>query len=154
MREIDTCLAGNAFRAATKLNVGLSLEVAQRLEELDRKVEEGNKQLAYMLRRFNLERVDVKQIQNLLKASSGAQKTLLARSAHDLGVLLQAQQKLFADRQALRDRSEGRHPEALIRVRNTAYPGVALRIGDHVKTIQAEIASPVFRIRDGRIVEG
>jgi len=153
LKEVDARTLGYAIGVATTVVVGTDLATAQKLDELDDKLSEGTKQILRLLGRFGIERVDVTQIQSLLTASTGTRRRMLALAARQLGKLVQVHQGLLRERQRLEEWAVRGAGDAHIRVRETAYPGVTIRVGTHRKEIDAETASPDYHVAGGHLME-
>ena len=131
LKGVEMFRAGSPSGASTALNVGLNPDQAGKLDELQKKLAEFNKVITRHLARFNLKEVDVPQIQKLLGAATGPQRKMLARSAKQLGELLQAHQKLLNERSEIEIKMILEFDQAAIVIAEMAYAGVQVRVGDH-----------------------
>ncbi len=153
LKGIDLFFAGNAASTRTVLNAGMDLTQAQKLDDLNQKIKEGSKQVQRILDRFGLVQVDVAQIQNMLAASTGARRKVLAGAARKLGELVQANQKLIMEKKEVEEKATTGLEAAVIIVRSTAFPGVQIRLGEYRRAIQQEITSPRFHLEQGELAE-
>jgi|GEM_PF-1058347 hypothetical protein len=153
LRGIDVFFAGNAASTKTVLNAGMDLMMAQKLDDLTVHLNESNKQIQRILDRFGLERLDVAQIQNMLAASTGAKRKVLANSARKLGEFVQVNQKLVQEKKAIETKASAGLKDAKIIVRSTIYPGVRIRLGDFQRVITDEMTSPRFHLNQGEMAE-
>ena len=151
-RSVDICTAGTPDRTSTAINVGVSPDQAEKLEHLDMRLQEANKLVVRYLQRFGLDRVDVTQIQNILKASTGPRKRVLALSAKQLGEAVQAQQKLLKEREKIRSSVSKIQHDSIIIMREKVMPGVSVRVGDFHEKINDVIMSPRYHIRKERLM--
>ena len=152
MRGIDTYLAGNPTAATTELAAGVDPQQARELDLLNRKLDESNKHVTRQLTRFQMDKLDISAIQKLLSASTGPQKKVLARAAKQLGQMVQLHQKLLAQKKELEEGVQRGIANTAIVVREMAYPGVEIRIGDRSRKISDEMDSPLFVMEDNRLV--
>lgn len=151
-RSIDICTAGTPNRTSTEVNVGVSPDQAEKLEQLDFRLQEANKLVVRYLQRFGLDHVDVAQIQNILKASTGPRQRVLALSAKQLGEAVQVQQKLIKEREKLRSSVDKLQQDAVIIMRDKIMPGVSVRVGDFNVKVNEVIMSPRYHIRKERLL--
>ena len=131
----------------------MSPDQAEKLEKLDMQLQESNKLVVRYLQRFGLEHVDVVQIQNILKASTGPRKRVLALSAKQLGEVVQAQQKLLKEQEKIRSSVDQNQHDSVIIMREKAMPGVMVRVGDFNAKINDVIMSPRYHIRKARLMD-
>jgi len=122
-------------------------EQAQKLDLLSRKLEESQKMLMRQLERFNLKKVDVQAIQRRLAASTGPQKKVLARSARQLGEVVQVHQALIKEKHEIEQGMAENLGGAAIEATEQAFPGVCIRIGDRQRQLKDEIQKARFHIR-------
>ena len=149
---LDLHTAGTPTGANTQLNAGLDLEHGKKLDELTGKIETGNQQIQRLLDRFNMTSLDVGQIQKRLSAAQGPKKKILANSAHQLGQIIKVHQGLLQERAKITNSLGKTIPNAIVTVREKAYAGVAIRIGDHVTRVRNDIEHSVFLIRNDTLV--
>ena len=150
LKGVELFRAGSPSGTSTALNVGLNPDQAGKLDELQKRIAELNKVISRQLARFNLEKVDVPQIQKLLGAATGPHRKMLAHSAKQLGELLQAHQKLLNNRSEIEVKMILEFDEAAIKIAEMAYPGVQVRVGDHRRKLsQAAEALQFFVDEEG-----
>ena len=152
MRGVDMYMAGNPTLVTTEIAAGVDPKQARGLDLLNRKLDESNKHVSRQLTRFQMDKLDVGAIQKLLAASTGPQKKVLARAAKQLGQMVQLHQKLLNERRELEEGVQQGMSGAAITVREMAYPGVEIRIGDRARKIADETESPVFRMEEHKLV--
>ena len=77
------------------------------------------------LSRFNLQKLDVKAIQQRLSASTGPQKKVLARAAKQLGeMIVQLHQALLRERQSVEEGAAGGlNTAAFVEAEKGLFPG-------------------------------
>ncbi len=153
-KGMDLHLGGAPAGSKTELVAGLARVQAETLDKLSQRIEECNQHIAVILDRFNLSRIDIGQIRNMIAASVGPRRKILARHARQLGEIAQLYQKLLGQRQAMKTQLSAHLLQVSIRVRGTAFPGVELQIGEYRRRIEEEIESPCFHLREGKLVEG
>ncbi len=152
LHGMDIYSAGTPTGTHTELNAGLDLEHGKKLDALNERIETGNQQIQRLLDRFSLTSLDVKQIKNRLVAAQGPKKKILANSARQLGEIVKAHQVLLKDRAKLHGSLLKVAPDARVIVREKAYSGVAIRIGNQATHIRNEIEHSVFQIRNDILV--
>ena len=150
---IDTYIAGTYQGTMTTLVAGMGPEQAQQLDKLNRGIEEANTHITHLLEKFGLTHIDVGQIRNMIAASTGPRRKILAKHAQQLGQLIQGYQKLLTARKQLEEQLNEALQQAAIMIRDSAFPGVQIRLGPHQRTLSEAIKNPNFRIVDGKLVE-
>ncbi|MBT3601898.1 MAG: hypothetical protein HN521_02420, partial [Candidatus Latescibacteria bacterium] len=101
---------------------------------------------------FDLDTVNVQQIQNILSASTGPRKKVLALSAKQLGEAVQAQQKLIKARLEVRAKVDKVQYAAVVIVRDRVMPGVIIRVGDYTQKALDVIKAPRYKIQNDRLI--
>jgi uncharacterized protein len=152
LQGLDLHTAGTPTGTNTQLNAGLDLEHGKKLDELTGKIETGNQQIQRLLDRFNMTSLDVGQIQKRLAAAQGPKKKILANSAHQLGQIVKSHQALLQERAKITGSLGKTLPNAHVTVREKAYAGVAIRIGDQITRVRNDIEHSVFLIRNDALV--
>ena len=150
--SIDTHTAGAFNQTATELNVGVRPEQAEKLQSIDAHMQEANKLIIRYLQRFDLDTVNVQQIQNILSASTGPRKKVLALSAKQLGEAVQAQQKLIKARLKVRAKVDKVQYAAVVIVRDRVMPGVIIRVGHYTQKALDVIKAPRYKIQNDRLI--
>ena len=151
-RSIDVHTVGASNQLSTELNVGLSPEQAEKLEDIDTHLKEAMKLIARYLKRFDLDYVNVQQIQNILAASTGPRKKVLVLSAKQLGEAVQAQQKLIQAREEIRSKVDRLQYDSMIIVRDRVMPGAVLRVGDYTQSALDVIKAPRYKIQNDKLI--
>ena len=148
---IDVHIAGSAAGVPTTLIAGLAPKQARELARLDRGIKRIYEHILHILQHFYLQRIDVMQIRNMIAATKGPRRQLMAGYARKLGELVQTYQELLAEQERLRQTISVAVQGVEIRVRNMAFPGVIIRIGDKEHTITEEIRNICFYLKDGEL---
>ena len=149
MHGIETFTAGSTDGVESVLVAGLGRDQARELERVERSISASNTQIERILDRLELRTVDVNQIRNLISGATGPNRRLLVRRARQLGELGQTYQQLLIRRRAIVARLDGGTGE--IKIWDTAYPGVVVRVGEHQCSIQDERRSPHFLVKGDRL---
>ena len=152
-RGMEVYRAGDASGASTQLYAGLDPEQAKKLDELQRKLMELTKHIERHLAKFSMQHVDVPQIQRLLAASTGPQRKLLAATARKLGELLQANKQLLDERASIENAMVQELDDAVVKIQEMVYPGVAVRIGDHTRRVREAAETLSFHVENDALVE-
>ena len=121
--------------------------------DVQAKIEEGNRQIRRLLEKFSLKKLDVAQVQNVLQASQGPRRKILAKAAHQLGEIIQVYQTLLRMRIEIQERVKQGVRDTTIRVWGIAYPGAEIRIGQEHKRLTEEIKEPRFHLKDDELVD-
>ncbi|MFT5366042.1 MAG: hypothetical protein ACI8V2_000984 [Candidatus Latescibacterota bacterium] len=150
--SIDVYIAGASNQMATELNVGVNPEQAEKLGDIDTHLQEAHKLVIRYLKRFDLDYVNVQQIQNILAASSGPRKKVLILSAKQLGEAVQAQQRLTKAREEIRAKVDRLQYHSVIIVRDRVMPGVVIRVGDYTQKALDVIRGPRYKIQNDRLI--
>ena len=145
-KGVDVYHAGSPSGASTALNAGLQPDQAGQLDTLKKKMSELGKQIDRLLARFNLNVVDVPQIQKMIAASTGPQRKMLARAAKQLGELLQANKKLLDERSDIEGKMSQSLAGAKIKIAEQVYPGVEVRLGDHKRRLKEAAEALLFYV--------
>jgi len=152
-RGLDVHQAGDASGATTQLFAGVDPDQAKKLDNLHGKLMELTRQIERHLAKFNMQHVDVPQIQRLLAASTGPQRKLLAATARKLGALLKANQQLLDERATIENAMVSELDDAVIKIQEMVYPGVAVRIGDHSRRVRQAAEALSFHVANDTLVE-
>ena len=150
---IDIRSAGTISGSDTILVAGLTPGQSEQLEKATRGAETSYEHVLRILRQFGLTRMDVAQVRNLIKASTGPRRKLLANRARQLGQLAQVYQTLLTRKQELRDTIAEAAQGARIRVSDSVRMGVQIRVGEYRRVLKADVTSPCFHISDNQLVE-
>lgn len=150
--SIDVHTAGASNQVSTELNVGVSPEQAEKLGEIDAHIQEASKLIIRYLKRFDLEYLNVKQIQNILAASTGPRKKVLALSAKQLGEAVQAQQRLNKARGEVRAKVDRLQYKSVVIIRDRVMPGVVIRVGDYTQKTLDVVKAPRYKIQNNRLI--
>lgn len=150
---IDVHIAGSAVGVPTTLIAGLAPKQARELARLDRGIKRIYEHILHILQHFYLQRIDVMQIRNMIAATKGPRRQLMVSYARKLGELVQTYQGLLTEQERLRQTINVAVQGVEIRVRNIAFPGVVIRLGDKERTLTEEIRSTCFYLKDGKLSE-
>jgi uncharacterized protein (DUF342 family) len=150
---IEVHLAGSPNWTLCILVAGLQPEQAQQLDKLRTNLGRCHEHLLKSLRKFNLSRVDLVQIRNMIAAAGGPQRKALMHHARQLGKLVQLYQKLQGEQSELESRISSSVKGASIRVFETAHGGVVIRIGEYQRKLAEDVKSPNFHIHKHKLVE-
>ena len=145
---MDVHQAGTPTGTTTQLNAGLDLEHGKKLDDLNEKIETGNKQIKRLLDRMGMATIDVGQIRKRLAAAQGPKRKILAVAARQLGEIIKAHQELLGERGKIHSALEKRLTNARVKVREHVYSGVEVRIGDQNMSIRSELDGVEFFVRD------
>ena len=153
LKGIDVIVAGSPNSTRTVLNVGLDPKQAHELDLLRKQIGEGNGHIVRQLDRFKLDRVDVGQIKKMLAASTGPRRTMLARSARQLGQTLQINQRLLKKQSELEKSLEEMEEQAEVNARNKVFPGVFIRLGRYERKIERQLEASRFHLKGDIITD-
>ena len=121
------------------------------MDRLRQRAMRSRTHIVHLLEHFYLDRIDVEQIQNLINAASGSKRRLLASYAHRLGELAQTYQALIEEYQMLQKRLGEEAQNAEVRIRQTAFPGVVIRIGGCERTIEVKTEHMRFFVEGDKL---
>jgi uncharacterized protein (DUF342 family) len=153
LRGIEIHLAGTLTETPTMLVAGLGWKDAQTLDRLERSIETSGGHMERILERFGLERFDLTQIRNLIKAAMGAHRKVLAKNARQLGKLAQLYQQLLQKRRSLNEKLRSLPENVEVKVWDTAFQGVLVRVGEYQHKLAYDIKAPRFHIDGDKLVE-
>ena len=152
-KGIDAHIVGNPAGVITTLMTGLDPDQARELDKLTNIIYAAEGHILWILGHFYLTRIDVVQIRQLISAATGPRRRLLAHYARQLGQLVQLCENLLAKRNDLEEQIGATLQGTEIQVRDTAFPGVLVRLGNHQRKLTAEIKALHFRLEDGKLAE-
>jgi uncharacterized protein (DUF342 family) len=132
---------------------GLQPGQAQQLDRIKTSASLCQEHIQKVLHKFNLSRIDLAQIRNLVAAATGPHRKVLVHHAHQLGQLVQLYQELQAEQIVLESRIRTAVNGAAIKVQDTAYWGVTIRIGEYQRKLCEDVKTPRFHILEDRLVE-
>ncbi|MCC7263152.1 MAG: DUF342 domain-containing protein [Candidatus Latescibacteria bacterium] len=150
---VEAAFAGSTNGVAGIVVAGLQPRQAQRLDKLKANGNICYEHILKSLRKFNLTQVDLSQIRNMLTAATGAHRKVLLHHAQQLGQLVQLYQKLQAEQAELESQIQTTVQGAEIKLVNTAYWGVTIRIGECHRKLTEDVRNPRFHIHEGTLVE-
>jgi uncharacterized protein (DUF342 family) len=153
LRSVDCIWIGNTANLTTAINAGMDLAQAEKLDDLTAKIGSANRQIAQLLQKFSMDKVDVAQIQHLLAASSGPRRKVLARAAQQLGKAVQIQQGFLKDKKELEESASRSLNEASVSAWESAFPNTKIVFGQHLVVLKDEVSSPQYHMKDGELVE-
>ena len=152
LKGISAHVSGAQSGVTTRLVVGIDYEKADQLDRLAQDVDQAYDNIRRILTRFGLERIDILQITNMVKAATGPQRMVLRRAAQRLGEFAQAYQGLRARRDQLLGRSSADAEGAEISLSRTVFSGTEARVGDHTQKVVADLGPSRFRVINDRLV--
>ncbi|MBI2503260.1 MAG: DUF342 domain-containing protein [Candidatus Latescibacteria bacterium] len=150
---VEVFQLGSTNGVAGTIVVGLQPGQAQQLDRLKTSANTCQEHLLKVLRRFNLSRIDLAQIRNMVAAATGPHRKVLVHHAQQLGQLVQLYQKLQGEQAELEGQIRTTVKGAAIKVHDLACWGVTVRIGEYQRKLREDVKSPRFHIREGRLVE-
>ena len=151
-QRIEMRLAGARSHPVTTLTAGMDSASAHKLDKLKSAVDLTYTQLSRLLSRFGLAKVDVGQIQNRIAAAVGPRRKMLANTARSLGKVVLAYQQLSAARKELEGAIQIQVENSAIEIRDRAYVGVEIRLGEHIRKLTEDGAGGSFCVVDGEMV--
>ena len=153
LRGIDVHIAGTKSSSETILVCGVNQEQVRKLDKIGGGLESCSEHITRILNRFGLTQIDMTQIRNMLAASTGPRRKILAHQSKQLGKLAQVYQSLLAEKKAIEDELEEISEGAEIKVKGSLFPGAIVRIGDRRRKIVEEAQGVRFHIEDDKLVE-
>lgn len=158
LRRIDLNVAGSPEGALTSLAVGTNMAVgvteeqAEKLDRMQRFLEQSGKQMAQLLERLGISRIDPVQIRSLIQAASEQRRKVLLHYTRQLGRLAQLHQQVLGELQTVEEQIN-KAGELEIRVRDKVYPGVNIRLGSHQLNLDDVHKAVRFRVVGGELRE-
>jgi len=158
LRRIDLSTAGSPEGALTSLAVGTNMAVgvteeqAEKLDRMQRFLEQSGKQMAQLLERLGISRIDPVQIRSLIQAATEQRRKILLHYTRQLGRLAQLHQQVIGELQVIEEQIS-KAGELEIRVRDRVYPGVNIRLGSHQLNLDEVHRSVRFRVVGGELRE-
>ena len=158
LRRIDLSVAGSPEGALTSLAVGTNMAVgvteeqAEKLDRMQRFLEQSGKQMAQLLERLGISRIDPVQIRSLIQAASEQRRKILLHHTRQLGRLAQLHQQVMGELQTIEEQIN-KAGELEIRVRDRVYPGVNIRLGSHQLNLDDVHKAVRFRVVGGELRE-
>jgi uncharacterized protein (DUF342 family) len=158
LRRIDLSVAGSPDGALTSLAVGTNMAVgvteeqAEKLDRMQRFLEQSGKQMAQLLERLGISRIDPVQIRSLIQAASEQRRKILLHYTRQLGRLAQLHQQVVGELQVIEEQIS-KAGELEIRVRDRVYPGVNIRLGSHQLNLEEVHRAVRFRVVGGELRE-
>lgn len=158
LRRIDLDVAGSSsgvltsLAVGTTMAVGLTQEQAEKLDRLQRFLEESSRQMAQLLERLGVSRIDSAQLRNLIQAAAEPRRKVLVHHTRQLGRLAKLHKKVLGEYRAIEEEinSVG---DMEIRVKEKIYPGVNIRLGKHRLSFDEEHSAARFRLVGDEILE-
>ena len=149
---VRRCIDLHTAGLRTTLVAGLEPDQAGQLDRLNQKIGTLHEHTLRILKKFTLARFDLEQIRNMIAAARGPRQRLLVQYAKQLGQLSMLYKKLVMERKELEQRIGTAVDGTEILVRDYAYPGVLIRIGEHQHVLSEGSKGRKFRILDGKLV--
>lgn len=150
---MEAYVAGSTGGTPTPLVAGLGPDEARVLDRTERDIESTSGHMQRLLEQFGLEHVYLDHIRNMIRAATGPRRKLLANRARQLGEFAQQYHDLLADRRRLRDELDTDAERLEIRVYDTAFPGVSIRIGEYQCKLSGPVGAARFHVDGERLVE-
>ena len=153
IQGIDLHIAGARSGSETMLVCGVNPGHVRVLDRLACDLDSCSNHIMHILGRFGLTEIDMTQITNLLTASTGHRRKMLAKQARQLGELAQVYQELLGQKKAIEEDLGEIGQDAQVKVAHSVFPGVTVRIGDYRRKIVDEIGGACFHVSDDKLVE-
>lgn len=153
LKRVDAHIAGTLNGVSTVLVAGMDAEQAKTMDQLKRSIEECSTHMVRLLEHFGLTSIDVNHIRKMIAASVGPRRKILTRHAQQLGQVAQTYRKLLAENSCLELQFSAHLQRAEIRIRETAYYGVEVRIGGHKRKLLKEIEAPCFNVAGDKLLD-
>ena len=150
--DLDIPIAGALTKVYTRLHVGISPTQAEWLEEIQKRLEAGNKVIKQCLIKFRLKQVDLDKVKAILAAATGPQKAMLAGVARQLGEVMKSYRVLLKERMTVTQSLGKDNNKAHVVIREKTFPGVFVQIGNVQQEINTEINSAAYRVQDEKII--
>ncbi len=158
LRRIDLQVAGSPEGALTSLAVGTNMAVgvteeqAEKLDRMQRFLDQSGKQMAQLLERLGISRIDPVQIRSLIQAASEQRRKVLLHYTRQLGRLAQLNQQVMGELQIIEEQIN-KAGDLEIRVRDKIHPGVNVRLGSHQLNLDEVHRAVRFRVVGGELRE-
>lgn len=150
---IDVHFAGSYSGTQATLVVGVDPEQVNKIEKLERSIEECNHHIMLIMQRLGLSQLDVDEIKEIVAAASGDKRQTILQQISLLEKLGQTYQMMLQDRRNVQKEMEVVSLKATIKVRNMAYAGVMIRIGNCQRRLHDDVRMPTFSQENGKLVE-
>ena len=150
---MDLHIAGTPAGIATFLVAGLEPDQAEQLDKLKRSIETAQEHILRILKKFVMTRIDLTQIRNMIAAATGPRRKILAHYARQLGQLAKMHQQKLNERKQLEEKIGTASENTEILVRDQAYAGVVVRMGEHQRKLADDLQASRFHLADGELVE-
>lgn len=143
--------AGDTSNASTLLVGGMRPEQAEQLDKLARHLETSSRHIARLLNKFGLLKIDMAQIRNLITASAGPRRKVLMTNVRHLAQVAQVHQKLLLESRRLESQVGTAIDGVQIAVKEYAYPGVTVRLGEFSLKVAHALKAPCFHLDAGKL---
>ena len=156
LRRIDLQVAGAADGTLTSLVVGtdmttgVSQEQAERMDHLQRLLQQCNRQMGLLLERLGLTQVDPGRIRALIQEATESRQPGVLYQTQQLGRLAQVYQRAQGEVQGIEEQLH-QAGELEIRVRDQAHRGVDVRLGGHQLSLADVHQAVRFRVVGGQL---
>ena len=151
---VELYVVGSRGGFPTILAGGLGRQQGEKLDEIKDNLEVSYNQMVRCLERLGMTRVDASQLKNMIAAEIGPRRKLLMHTGQRLAKIVRLYKNLLKNRKALKAQIETYAREATIEIREHAYPGVKIRIGEHTHEIMQQIEEGLlFRLVDGKLTD-
>lgn len=151
LKGVEAHMIGTKVGTETLVVSGVNQEQVRKLDKVNTGLQVCSEHITQILRRFNLAQIDMTQIKNMLAASTGPRRRILAHQAHQLGKLAQLYQGLLAQKTALEEELAA-SMDAHIKAAGTVFPGTTVRIGDFRRKIVEEVRGARFHVDEDKLV--
>lgn len=150
---LDIPIAGALTKVHTRLHVGISPTQAERLNEIQQKLEAGQKVIKQCLIKFQVKQIDLDKVKTILAAATGSQKAMLTVVARQLGKVMKLYRTLLKERLSVTQSLGVNNKKSHVVVREKVFPGVLLQIGNVQQEIVVEMDAAVYRVRGDKIID-
>lgn len=158
LRRIDLGVAGSpegaltSLAVGTNMTVGVTVEQAEKLDRVERFIEQSSKHMAQLLERIGIPSIDPEQIRTLLQAASEPRRKVLLYHTRQLSRLAQLHQQLLGELHTIEEQLN-KAGDLEIRVRDKIHPGVHIRLGSHHLDLDEVHQAVRFRVVGGELRE-
>ncbi len=151
---IDAYVAGSPSWGETKLTAGILPEKLENLVSLNKGIEAKNAQSKQLLDFFGITNVDLDKIRILISKADGMKRKSLALRAKYLGNVGKDLQELLIEKKEVIESIEPPPENVEIRIRQKAFPNVAIGLGGQQRVLDSECGATRFKTDAGRVSDG
>lgn len=150
---IDTYSVGTPSWSDTELMAGILSGQSLKLDSLQKTIEGKNMHLRSILDYLGLVSVDLEKIKEMIKNAEGAHRKGLILRTKILGKTSKNLQELLAEREQIKEKIGPAPENTEIRIRETAYANVVVRIGTKKRKLDSEMNNVLFRLYEGELIQ-